>query len=1189
MEKVVPFLDRSSEIDVLHRGWREASSNRGVLTFATGGAGFGKSTLLKSWAGQLRPRVHVSIEFSSNLGATTSTVIDAFQSVIENLAPDIDRWKDPLRGILGRDGSGIGEIFPRFPWSTWFQPTAALFDKQQLDRRFLILLKALLKVWSSFYGPLLVTVDDWHLADDALQQLLLQLWQPEVGLCCVAASRLAPQNLPLVFQERPLDWVLHALELKPFTDAEVRSWVDRLFSAESTGRREFYADLCTHARGNPLYLQEIRRLIAQDKVDEKALKSLDSWFLGQVQDLPFDLRKFLEAGAVLGKTFSPDAAVACAALEAESPRLVAAAVERRLVEVQGTACHWVHDLVRDAIQQLIDPDLHAALCGRAAVGIIRSPAPDTEQVLRFPSFFQGGGAGLRLSAPDTARAARLLREAAQLRRRAMDHEGAQSACALLRSTLEATSQDIPDEVLLFSAEVSFEQGHMEEAIKFLLEIRGSGSPVMRLTRELILCRCYYVERDFTGIFKRIASFSGILWPARLIALPGPAVIGFISSLVIPRLFRRMGRGSPQRISHRRELTEDLLIGLVIFTFQHEHALSAALGLMFVVLSAFSSSSRNLPMAGIVCGMFGNLPRFARRTSRSLARLARDVQLNRGNPFWNDRMEFLFSLLFVNHISGVRAAFSSLREMIVPGSRMKDPEVESLVKLTLIPNYFWSNTRMETLLQEMQRHAGEAQENNNPGLAAIFETFASLLGRCIRGEAHPYRFFDDAASEEFLFHALKERNELIVASGLRFEQAFFAILTGDFGAAREFILKARKFPRDTSYWMSQVSDAYIECLALLLTDGAESVTPAYRTLRSAVQQNMREFGPYLVHVDAEIARSRGQFDKAFAGYRRARGLFHRLSRPILAALVDWRTGDLLWDSSHADIARAFLDRSIRQFQQSDMNAGVNAIRTCYGLETAVPRNAKAEDEELMTMALRLHRLTLLGRLASEIAHEIKNVNHTLRLSAAVLATDLASIGEESDLREPVAGLMPAARAIQDSAGTIDRYLSQFRLTAGETAVPATTPIDLGEVIELTVSFMAPAIRQFTAKFENTLPPGRHHISGQLPRIHQLVMNLVLNACESLSHRDQAVRLEEAADPSRQLVGFRLTDEGCGIPDELLQRVLEPFFTTKRDKGGTGLGLALCKRIVEEHQGELRLDSRQGEGTSVTVLFPSRNGG
>jgi signal transduction histidine kinase len=1195
MDNAVPFLDRTDEIAVLDRGWKEASSNRGVLSFTAGGAGLGKSTLLRFWVGQLRPLVHVSIEFSGNLGAATSTVIEAFQEVISQLSRDMGSWKEPLMVLLGRDGSGISEVFPRNPWSGWFQPTAALLDKQQLDRRFLLLLKALLRVWSDFYGPVLMTVDDWHLADGALQQLLLQLWQPGVALCCVATSRLTVEKLPLVSPlrgqsegspEQPVTWILQRLELKPFSESEVRAWIDSVFSSESIPRREFYTSLFAHAQGNPLYLQEIRRLIMQEKIPEKALGPLDSWFQREIEDLDPVLRGFLEAGAILGRTFSPDEAMHCADLSGEIDGLVAAAIEKRLVEVRAGSCCWMHDLVREAILHLIDPARHSILCGRAATGILTRPSLDSEQILRFPAFFQIGGDGLQLSERERQRVAGLLWDSARLSRSSMDHDSARGALAVLRDQLEATPEGVSDEIWLFSAEVAFESGAIEETIQLLMRIRATGSAAMKLRRELILCRCFYVARDFTGIFSRITHFSGVLWPARLLALLGPSLIGFLSSFVMPLLLPRLEKLSPMRISRRRELTEHLHIALVIFLFQHSHALSSALGLIFAVLSSVRSSSHNLPVACVIIGMFGNLPRFAKRESQRLARFARDVQIVRGNPFWNDRVEFIFNLLYVPHIADVQRAFAALKRMIAPGNRIRDPEVESLIKLTLIPDYFWSNAGIETLHRELLHHAQDALESRNAGLAAIFETFCGLLMRIIRADERPYRLREDMTEEDFLFHALRERNELVVASGLRFEQAFFAILAGEWTRARKYVQKAAEFPRDVSYWMSRVSDGYIECLSYLLADESGSIASSYRILRHAVRQNVREFGPYLTHIDAELARSKGRSDLALGLYRRASDSFRRLERPILAALVDWRTGDLLWDSSQKDIADAYLDRSMRQFHHSGMNSSVRAIQSNYGLNAPGPIRAKDDDEEFMTVSLRLHRLTLVGRLASEIAHEIKNVNHTLRLSAAVLETDLVSAAAESGHEESMTGVMPAVRAIQDAAGKIDQYLGQFRLTGEEPAAPEMAAVDLGEVIHTSIEAMTPVIRRFTRRFENSLAPGKCFISGQPAKIDQLVMNLVLNACESLSRLDQPIMLEAAADPARQLVGFRVRDQGCGIPAEFLPRVMEPFFTTKREKGGTGLGLALCRRIVDEHHGEMDIESQQGVGTRVTILFPSR---
>jgi signal transduction histidine kinase len=101
---------------------------------------------------------------------------------------------------------------------------------------------------------------------------------------------------------------------------------------------------------------------------------------------------------------------------------------------------------------------------------------------------------------------------------------------------------------------------------------------------------------------------------------------------------------------------------------------------------------------------------------------------------------------------------------------------------------------------------------------------------------------------------------------------------------------------------------------------------------------------------------------------------------------------------------------------------------------------------------------------------------------------------------------------------------------------------------------------------------------------VVINLVMNALQSLTDRTQLLILKTSFAAERNEVILTVTDEGCGIPDELKSRILEPFFTTRIDSGGTGLGLSITRSIVLEHQGKIDFSSRSGEGTVVTVSFP-----
>jgi len=105
-----------------------------------------------------------------------------------------------------------------------------------------------------------------------------------------------------------------------------------------------------------------------------------------------------------------------------------------------------------------------------------------------------------------------------------------------------------------------------------------------------------------------------------------------------------------------------------------------------------------------------------------------------------------------------------------------------------------------------------------------------------------------------------------------------------------------------------------------------------------------------------------------------------------------------------------------------------------------------------------------------------------------------------------------------------------------------------------------------------------------RIEQVVVNLLLNACEALPDASRGVRLVTRCDGAPGWITLEVSDEGVGIAPEHLARVTEPFFTTKRETGGTGLGLSVSSGIVKEHGGTLALSSTPGSGTTATLMLP-----
>jgi len=116
----------------------------------------------------------------------------------------------------------------------------------------------------------------------------------------------------------------------------------------------------------------------------------------------------------------------------------------------------------------------------------------------------------------------------------------------------------------------------------------------------------------------------------------------------------------------------------------------------------------------------------------------------------------------------------------------------------------------------------------------------------------------------------------------------------------------------------------------------------------------------------------------------------------------------------------------------------------------------------------------------------------------------------------------------------------------------------------------------------LAPGLPRIHGNAHQLEQVVVNLVINACQALERVEQAIRIETGVEGQR--VFIRVADEGSGIAPEHLANIRTPFFTTKRAAGGTGLGVPVSDRIAGEHGGELTFESEPGRGTTATLWLP-----
>ncbi len=152
-------------------------------------------------------------------------------------------------------------------------------------------------------------------------------------------------------------------------------------------------------------------------------------------------------------------------------------------------------------------------------------------------------------------------------------------------------------------------------------------------------------------------------------------------------------------------------------------------------------------------------------------------------------------------------------------------------------------------------------------------------------------------------------------------------------------------------------------------------------------------------------------------------------------------------------------------------------------------------------------------------------------------------------------------------------------------PAFETIDLQEVAESVLGLLANDLRRQGTKIQRQYGPERLIAEVDRNQMKQVLLNLFLNATEAMDDVPEGRRaLEIRTAQAAEAVRIEVHDTGCGIPEEKLPQIFAPFFTTKTK--GSGLGLAIVQSIVKAHGGRIAVESKVGEGTTVTLTLPAR---
>lgn len=289
--------------------------------------------------------------------------------------------------------------------------------------------------------------------------------------------------------------------------------------------------------------------------------------------------------------------------------------------------------------------------------------------------------------------------------------------------------------------------------------------------------------------------------------------------------------------------------------------------------------------------------------------------------------------------------------------------------------------------------------------------------------------------------------------------------------------------------------------------------------------------------------------------------------------------------------------IRAVPNGESSDSVTSITLLFTDITEL-RKAQIQMQEQERQLFQADKMASLGVLVAGVAHEISNPNQSVRMAATVVKRfwdEFAPYLEELQLEDalvfagyPVSELPEAIPAhlesIQEASARIDRIVKGLKDFAREGPGNQLKAVDLNMVVRSALFLVDSMLRAATDEFELHLAPELPPIIGDEQRIEQLLINLLQNACQALGDRSDRITVTTEHDTDRQQVCLMVSDEGSGIPDEVVEKVQDPFFTTKHASGGTGLGLSIASTIIRDHKGSITIRSAVDEGTEVVCTFP-----
>jgi len=232
---------------------------------------------------------------------------------------------------------------------------------------------------------------------------------------------------------------------------------------------------------------------------------------------------------------------------------------------------------------------------------------------------------------------------------------------------------------------------------------------------------------------------------------------------------------------------------------------------------------------------------------------------------------------------------------------------------------------------------------------------------------------------------------------------------------------------------------------------------------------------------------------------------------------------------------------------------------------------SEIKKLEAQIRRHDRLLALGKMAAGVAHEVRNPLSSIKGFATLLGSKFSAHSKEKE----------AAELMIHEVERLNRSISEL-LNYARPLPLNITEVEIEPFIASSLKLVQSDARELGITVSHTVDLGRKKINLDQDRLNQVLLNLYLNSLQAME-KGGKLHVSVAEGSQEGTMEIRVQDTGCGIAEGIMERVVDPYFTTKPD--GTGLGLAMVYKIIDEHGGKIRIASKEKEGTTITIVLPA----